>query len=273
MQALSHFSYHFTRRTAVMCDLQGAIYKNCAVLTDPAIHSIDRRYGPTDMGAKGISTFFHHHKCNEFCKAHWRHPRTTSPEFPRRYGTSMVSSDGALLAPSRETAPNAPCVPNTAGACAHGDTSATRLMAGTWSGADERHGDLGVFVKSCGFRGVKWWCSRARGMCACSAALTREGSVGGPTCHMHGASPAQRGGTELRQSFGDTYMGRGVPWGDQGGSVHEERVVAAEGTVVVEPGQEWLSFDSGANVSVHARSVATMCTADTVSVSVGPLRT
>jgi hypothetical protein len=50
LQALSHFSYHYTSGQFVLCDLQGGIYKHAAVLTDPVVHSQDRRFGPTDLG-------------------------------------------------------------------------------------------------------------------------------------------------------------------------------------------------------------------------------
>lgn len=105
MQALSHYSYHASRRSIVLCDLQGAVRRNCIVLTDPAVLSKDGRYGPTDMGAKGIATFFHRHKCNRFCRPEWRRPGHTAAEFPLRYGTSMVRADGAWLVPIRETKP------------------------------------------------------------------------------------------------------------------------------------------------------------------------
>lgn len=101
MQALSHFSYHASRRAILLCDLQGAVYRDRVVLTDPVVHSLDRRYGPTDMGSRGMSTFFHHHKCNLFCRPEWRWPQHTAAEFPLRIGTSMVHADGGFLRPPR----------------------------------------------------------------------------------------------------------------------------------------------------------------------------
>jgi hypothetical protein len=68
MQALSHFSYHHSGGRLVLCDLQGGIQSQGgrpkqAVLTDPAILSLSKRYGSTDLGKEGIATFFHHHEC------------------------------------------------------------------------------------------------------------------------------------------------------------------------------------------------------------------
>jgi len=45
MQALSHFSFHASRGQAVLCDLQGSIYKDAIVISDPAILSRERSYG------------------------------------------------------------------------------------------------------------------------------------------------------------------------------------------------------------------------------------
>ena len=65
MQALSHFSYHITSGQFVLCDLQGGIYSNAVVLTDPVILSRSKRFGVTDLGPQGISSFFSNHVCNE----------------------------------------------------------------------------------------------------------------------------------------------------------------------------------------------------------------
>lgn len=37
MQALSHYSYHISGGTLLLCDLQGGIYEDGAILTDPVI--------------------------------------------------------------------------------------------------------------------------------------------------------------------------------------------------------------------------------------------
>lgn len=45
MQALSHFSYHASSGQFVLCDLQGGVYSNAVVLTDPVILSRSKMYG------------------------------------------------------------------------------------------------------------------------------------------------------------------------------------------------------------------------------------
>ena len=98
MQALSHFSYHISKGEYVLCDLQGGIYSNSVVLTDPVILSGTNEYGPSDLGPEGISNFFGHHKCNEFCKSHWKLPSNAKKYFVPQEGTSMSSAGvGARL--------------------------------------------------------------------------------------------------------------------------------------------------------------------------------
>jgi hypothetical protein len=89
MQALSHFTYHISNGQSVLCDLQGGVYQDGVVLTDPVIMSVARSFGPTDLGSDGISTFFYHHKCNEFCRSGWRRPRHQAPYFNLTAGTTM----------------------------------------------------------------------------------------------------------------------------------------------------------------------------------------
>ena len=89
MQALSHFSYHVTGGAFVLCDLQGGLYKDGAILTDPVLLSRDRRFGPTDLGPHGISTFFAHHRCNEYCSATWTQPRSRACYYEATAGTTM----------------------------------------------------------------------------------------------------------------------------------------------------------------------------------------
>lgn len=90
MQALSHFSYHTTNRRVLLCDLQGGVYKDGFVLTDPVIMSTNQEYGPTDLGAEGISTFFASHRCNQFCKVQWMVPHDKKVYFDIKKGTTMV---------------------------------------------------------------------------------------------------------------------------------------------------------------------------------------
>ncbi len=73
LEAFSHFTYHLSSGTLLVCDLQG--HRRKAIngktsrfeLTDLAICSRSAAYGPTDLGEKGIDSFFANHKCNKFC--------------------------------------------------------------------------------------------------------------------------------------------------------------------------------------------------------------
>ena len=92
MQALSHFSYHATRGQLLLCDLQGGVYRDGVVLTDPVVSSRSKSYGATDLGPAGISTFFSQHRCNEFCRKEWQRPADQKRYLPVRRGSSMMSS-------------------------------------------------------------------------------------------------------------------------------------------------------------------------------------
>ncbi len=90
MQALSHYSYHSSQRQVLLCDLQGGVYKDGFIITDPVIMSLTNEYGPTDLGSKGISTFFARHKCNQYCNAQWMKPADKNVYFNSIKGTSMI---------------------------------------------------------------------------------------------------------------------------------------------------------------------------------------
>lgn len=89
MQALSHFTYHISNGQKLLCDLQGGVYNDGVVLTDPVIMSTTREYGPTDLGNNGMSSFFAHHVCNEYCRSEWRKPRNRTQYYSRTAGTTM----------------------------------------------------------------------------------------------------------------------------------------------------------------------------------------
>lgn len=74
IQALSHFSYHYTDGCALLCDLQGGIHHSSVILTDPALLSPSREFGPSDLGWKSILSFFDGHHCTAFCSPHWLSP-------------------------------------------------------------------------------------------------------------------------------------------------------------------------------------------------------
>jgi hypothetical protein len=76
-QAFSHFSYLFSKRKMMVCDLQGVLDAACSPpvfkLTDPVIHYSSSRgrtnvFGRTDRGRKGMTSFFKTHKCSELCR-------------------------------------------------------------------------------------------------------------------------------------------------------------------------------------------------------------
>jgi hypothetical protein len=91
MQALSHYSYHKSGGQFVLCDLQGGVYSDGVVLTDPVILSRTQKYGPTDLGPEGISSFFSRHVCNEYCRAHWQKPNDMTAYHAANQGTSMLA--------------------------------------------------------------------------------------------------------------------------------------------------------------------------------------
>ena len=70
-----------------------------AVFTDPVIQSQDGRYGPTDLGHAGISSFFFRHQCNQFCKAEWTRPRVEVAYYNAEQSTSMITGQQRIGAP------------------------------------------------------------------------------------------------------------------------------------------------------------------------------
>ena len=62
LQALSHYSYHISSGQFLICDLQGGINRNVVTLTDPAVMSRKQKFGPADLGPRGISSFFYFHR-------------------------------------------------------------------------------------------------------------------------------------------------------------------------------------------------------------------
>lgn len=81
--ALSHWTWVESGGDMLVCDLQGQrghpgvpgshkmrgqTDKYWYLFTDPAICSRNQRFGITDLGQKGIDTWFFHHKCSDFCK-------------------------------------------------------------------------------------------------------------------------------------------------------------------------------------------------------------
>jgi len=106
MEAYSHYTYHRSGGNLIVCDLQGRYKPNRFTksksrfeLTDVAICSRRCTYGPTDLGEKGIDSFFNSHVCNQFCgvDGHWARPKLTRQWFPQSSSTSMMRSSQAHL--------------------------------------------------------------------------------------------------------------------------------------------------------------------------------
>ncbi len=68
LNAFSHWTYDLTNHYLMVVDLQGIQHgTNQYVLTDPAIHCKDPRFGTTNLGRVGMETFFEVHECNRVC--------------------------------------------------------------------------------------------------------------------------------------------------------------------------------------------------------------
>ncbi|GAX15422.1 hypothetical protein FisN_8Lh282 [Fistulifera solaris] len=114
MEAFSHFTYHRSGGQMIVCDLQGRYRFDRFTgktsrfeLTDVAICSRRRNYGITDLGEKGIESFFYHHSCNQFCHSNgecWSRPRTTKRWFEASSGTSMLRLTATNLLDTRNRA-------------------------------------------------------------------------------------------------------------------------------------------------------------------------
>jgi len=88
LQALSHYSYHVSSGMFLLCDLQGGLYRDFIVLTDPVILSRRGNLGPMDLGPKGMSSFFHYHHCNCYCRNDWTEPRDQHNYYSARHQTT-----------------------------------------------------------------------------------------------------------------------------------------------------------------------------------------
>jgi hypothetical protein len=123
LEAFSHFTYHKSGGSLIVCDLQGrfklnryAFLKSRYDLTDPAICSRKGLYGPSDLGEKGIESFFANHVCNKFCHRYgngrWTRPRNpTQCLEPCKSTSRMSSSTPNLLAVTNNTRFNAALLP------------------------------------------------------------------------------------------------------------------------------------------------------------------
>ena len=81
----------------IVCDLQGVIEDDIVVLTDPVIISKSGSYGPTDLGAKCIETFFFRPHAKFFAAGLLQ--RTS------RGPAELISAVACSIGPNRSQAP------------------------------------------------------------------------------------------------------------------------------------------------------------------------
>lgn len=93
IHALSHFSYHVSGGSYLLCELQGGRFKDRYILTDPVVLSANREFGAADLGAEGIQNFLHFHKCGRFCRSTWKTRHKTERHFMPQKRTAFMQLD------------------------------------------------------------------------------------------------------------------------------------------------------------------------------------
>ena len=91
VNALSHFSYAWSKGRFIISDLQGGVNdeEKRITLVDPSIQSTSKGfYGCTDGGMEGIHTFFERHVCSKFCH-HLSGPKNNKVLFTPVVGSLM----------------------------------------------------------------------------------------------------------------------------------------------------------------------------------------
>jgi hypothetical protein len=74
IDAFAHWTYYITDEYLIVLDLQGILKSRDGrkefILTDPAIICPEdlKRFGPTNLGIKGIQKYFEKHRCNHICQ-------------------------------------------------------------------------------------------------------------------------------------------------------------------------------------------------------------
>ncbi|KAI8918451.1 hypothetical protein DFJ77DRAFT_530399 [Powellomyces hirtus] len=74
----------------LLCDLQGGVYSDGVVLTDPVVMSATQAFVSTDLGLAGITTFCALHKCIAYCRWQWSRPQDKAVHYLTAKGTSLV---------------------------------------------------------------------------------------------------------------------------------------------------------------------------------------
>ncbi|XP_052795894.1 alpha-protein kinase vwkA-like [Mya arenaria] len=68
MTTFCHWTWYISGHKFMVCDLQGVKSGRKYILTDPAIHSYDCRFGNTDLGVVGMEMVLGNHNCNKLCR-------------------------------------------------------------------------------------------------------------------------------------------------------------------------------------------------------------
>ena len=104
LEAFSHWSWVHTDGQKLVCDLQGHREFDDGLphtgedyyylLTDPAICTPCHDYDESDLGQRGINSFFAHHECNSWCEhldIEYEKPAYSCAVVPRQQSTSYHS--------------------------------------------------------------------------------------------------------------------------------------------------------------------------------------
>lgn len=67
LNAFSHWTWQVSGHKFLVCDLQGVHTGRNYLLTDSCIHSVDGRFGMTDLGVVGMEKVLSGHSCNPIC--------------------------------------------------------------------------------------------------------------------------------------------------------------------------------------------------------------
>ena len=103
-QAFTHFTYRYTGKKMMVCDLQGVLdtarLPPLYELTDPAIHYKSRTgrrnvYGRSDLGSGGMDRFLQTHQCSALCGMLKRHVKAELKGHRSKAEGAGYCADGA----------------------------------------------------------------------------------------------------------------------------------------------------------------------------------